>query len=99
MSMLSPGLKRAAAVLADLLGLLMSAVLAWYGYLVAYDAWDFGDLSTTSLRFPGLDLLRGPAGRRRADGAPLRHQGVPRPPRRGRGAARMRGGVRAERGP
>ena len=51
-SMLSPGLKRASVVLADALGLGMSAVLAWYGYLVAYDAWDFGDLSTTTLRFP-----------------------------------------------
>jgi TRAP-type C4-dicarboxylate transport system permease small subunit len=51
-SLLSPGLRRAAAVLADLLGLGMSALLAWYGYLVAHDAWDFGDLSTTTLRFP-----------------------------------------------
>jgi C4-dicarboxylate transporter, DctQ subunit len=51
-SMLPPVLKRAAAVLADALGLGMSAVLTWYGYLVAYDAWDFGDLSTTTLRFP-----------------------------------------------
>lgn len=51
-SMLSPGLRHAAVVLADILGLAMSALLAWYGYRVAYDAWDFGDLSTTTLRFP-----------------------------------------------
>lgn len=51
-SMLPPGLKRAALVLADVLGLAMSALLAWFGYLVAHDAWDFGDLSATSLRFP-----------------------------------------------
>jgi C4-dicarboxylate transporter DctQ subunit len=51
-SMLTPGLRHAAVVLADALGLGMSVLLAWYGYLVAYDAWDFGDLSTTTLRFP-----------------------------------------------
>jgi TRAP-type C4-dicarboxylate transport system permease small subunit len=27
-------------------------VLAYYGYLVAKDAFEFGDLSTTTLRFP-----------------------------------------------
>lgn len=51
-SMLSPRARRLAVVLADILGLLMSAALTWFGYLVAYDSWDFGDLSTTTLRFP-----------------------------------------------
>jgi TRAP-type C4-dicarboxylate transport system permease small subunit len=51
-SMLSPGAKHLSVVLADVLGLLMSAALTWFGTLVAYDAWDFGDLSTTTLRFP-----------------------------------------------
>ncbi|WP_135470872.1 TRAP transporter small permease [Crenalkalicoccus roseus] len=51
-SMLSPRLRRSAVVLADALGLLMSALLAWYGFLVTYEAWEFGDLSTTTLRFP-----------------------------------------------
>lgn len=51
-SMLSPRAKRLSVVLADLLGLLMAGTLAWYGYLVAHDSWEFGDLSTTTLRFP-----------------------------------------------
>lgn len=33
-------------------GAAFTAVLAYYGYLVAKDAWEFGDLSTTTLRFP-----------------------------------------------
>ncbi len=49
---LPPGLNRAAAVLSDVLGLFMAALLVWYGAAVVLDAYDFGDLSTTSLRFP-----------------------------------------------
>jgi len=51
-SLLSPRARRLSVVLADVLGLLMSGALTWFGYLVAYDSWDFGDLSTTTLRFP-----------------------------------------------
>lgn len=51
-SMLSPAAKRFSVLLADVLGLLMSGALTWFGYLVAHDSWDFGDLSTTTLRFP-----------------------------------------------
>ena len=36
----------------DLLGLTISLVLGWYAYLVTYETWDFGDVSTTTLRFP-----------------------------------------------
>ncbi|MBW6396519.1 TRAP transporter small permease [Roseomonas sp. HJA6] len=44
--------QRALAVLGDLLGLAMSIALCWLGYLVTYESWDFGDVSTTTLRFP-----------------------------------------------
>lgn len=50
--MMPVGLQRALAVLGDVLGILMSAVLCWLGYLVTYESWDFGDVSTTTLRFP-----------------------------------------------
>lgn len=33
-------------------GAIFTALLTWYGYRVARDAWEFGDLSTTTLRFP-----------------------------------------------
>lgn len=44
--------QRVLAVLGDLLGLVMSIALCWLGYLVTYESWDFGDVSTTTLRFP-----------------------------------------------
>lgn len=44
--------QRALTVLGDLLGLVMSLTLCWLGYLVTYESWDFGDVSTTTLRFP-----------------------------------------------
>lgn len=39
-------------VLSYVCGAAFTAVLAWYGYLITKDAWEFGDLSTTTLRFP-----------------------------------------------
>jgi len=33
-------------------GAAFTATLAWYGFQVARDAYEFGDLSTTTLRFP-----------------------------------------------
>lgn len=44
--------RRAAEVFADLLGLAFSGMLLWFGTLAAYDIYDFGEVSTTSLRFP-----------------------------------------------
>jgi TRAP-type C4-dicarboxylate transport system permease small subunit len=38
--------------LAHLCGLGFAVLLVYYGYQVAFEAWDFGDLSTTTLRFP-----------------------------------------------
>ena len=37
---------------ANLAGTGFALFLAWYGGLVAYEAWDFGDVSPTNLRFP-----------------------------------------------
>lgn len=45
-------MRRFALLLAEVLGLAFALLLLWYGTLVAYDAWSFGDLSTTTLRFP-----------------------------------------------
>lgn len=45
-------LRIAVAIFGDLLGLTVSLIMAYLAYLVTYEAWDFGDLSTTTLRFP-----------------------------------------------
>lgn len=50
--MLPSWLQRSLAVLGDVLGLVVSLVLGWFAYLVTYETWDFGDVSTTTLRFP-----------------------------------------------
>lgn len=44
--------QRACDILANLAGVGFAFFLAYYGGLVAYEAWDFGDLSATQLRFP-----------------------------------------------
>jgi TRAP-type C4-dicarboxylate transport system permease small subunit len=46
------GLRRASEVFIDLLGLAFAGVLVWYGSAAAYQSWSYGDVSTTSLRFP-----------------------------------------------
>lgn len=51
-SMLPAPLARALAVFADVLGLGFTLLLVWYGVAIAYQAWDYGDVSITSLRFP-----------------------------------------------
>lgn len=50
--LLPAGLQKGLGLFADALGLFVSAVLAWLAFLVAHEAWDFGDVSTTTLRFP-----------------------------------------------
>jgi len=47
-----PRLRAFALLFGDLLGLALSAALCWLGCLITYDTWDFGDVSTTTLRFP-----------------------------------------------
>lgn len=50
--MMPGGLQKSLGLFSDALGLFISAILAWFGFLVAYETWDFGDVSTTTLRFP-----------------------------------------------
>lgn len=45
-------LRRAAEWFIDGLGLALAGMLLWYGSVLAYQSWDFGDVSTTTLRFP-----------------------------------------------
>lgn len=50
---LTPGrFQRWAEVLASLAGVGFAGFLAYFGWRVAYEAWFFGDLSPTLLRFP-----------------------------------------------
>lgn len=47
-----PGLRRATELFIDLLGLAFGGMLLWYGATLAWQSWDYGDVSTTTLRFP-----------------------------------------------
>lgn len=49
---LSPRPQAALELLSFVCGAVFAALLAWYGLAVARDAWEFNDLSTTTLRFP-----------------------------------------------
>lgn len=51
-NMFPPKLKTAVGWFSDMLGLIFSVGLVYYGYEVAYQAYDFGDVSTTMLRTP-----------------------------------------------
>jgi C4-dicarboxylate transporter DctQ subunit len=51
-SFFPPRVRHALEVFGDLLGLGFALLLLWCGVLIAYDSWDFGEVSTTSLRFP-----------------------------------------------
>jgi C4-dicarboxylate transporter, DctQ subunit len=51
-SMFPPAARRVQEVFIDLLGLAFGLLLLWYGGGVAYQSWSYGDVSTTSLRFP-----------------------------------------------
>jgi C4-dicarboxylate transporter, DctQ subunit len=51
-SFFPPPLRHAVEVFVDLLGLGFGVLLIWYGGLAAYQSWSYGDVSTTSLRFP-----------------------------------------------
>ncbi|MEN3291008.1 MAG: C4-dicarboxylate transporter, DctQ subunit [Burkholderiales bacterium] len=50
--MFPPAFRRRVAVFSELLGLGFSLLLLWYGVAITWQAWSFGDVSTTSLRFP-----------------------------------------------
>lgn len=51
-SFFPPRLRLGVDILIDLLGLGFALMLLWYGSRAAYESWSFGDVSTTSLRFP-----------------------------------------------
>jgi C4-dicarboxylate transporter, DctQ subunit len=51
-SFFPPALRRAVEIFVDLLGLAFALLLLWYGGIAAWQSWSFGDVSTTSLRFP-----------------------------------------------
>ena len=51
-NMFSPKMQAGVALLADVLGLIFSVGLVYFGGVVSYQAWDFGDVSTTVLRVP-----------------------------------------------
>jgi TRAP-type C4-dicarboxylate transport system permease small subunit len=50
--MMPKAIQKSLGFFSDTLGLLIAGILAWFGFLVAYETWDFGDVSTTTLRFP-----------------------------------------------
>jgi C4-dicarboxylate transporter, DctQ subunit len=51
-NMFPPKLRVALGWFSDILGLGFAIVIAYYGFLVAHQAWEFGDVSTTLLRTP-----------------------------------------------
>ena len=51
-NMFPPKIKMAVAWFSDTLGLVFCVVITYYGYEVAYQAYDYGDVSTTMLRTP-----------------------------------------------
>ncbi len=44
--------RQALQVFAEALGVAFALLLLWYGTRAAFETWSFGDVSTTSLRFP-----------------------------------------------
>ncbi len=51
-NMFPPKLKTVVAWFSDILGVLFCVVITYYGFEVAYQAYDYGDVSTTMLRTP-----------------------------------------------
>lgn len=51
-NMFPPKLKKSVELLADVLGLFFCVCALYYGGVVAHQAWEFGDVSTTALRIP-----------------------------------------------
>jgi C4-dicarboxylate transporter DctQ subunit len=51
-SMFPPRLRRGVDIFSELLGLAFSLLLLGYGVAITWQSWSYGDLSTTSLRFP-----------------------------------------------
>lgn len=51
-AMFSPGLRRTVGLFGELLGLAFALMLLGTGVFVTWQTWSYGDVSTTSLRFP-----------------------------------------------
>lgn len=51
-AMFAPGFRRAVGIFGELLGLAFALMLLGYGATVTWQTWSYGDVSTTSLRFP-----------------------------------------------
>lgn len=51
-AMFAAGLRRKLSIFGELLGLAFALLLLGYGTAVTWQTWSFGDVSTTSLRFP-----------------------------------------------
>ena len=51
-AMFAPGFRRWVSIFGELLGLAFALLLLGYGAAVTWQTWSYGDLSTTSLRFP-----------------------------------------------
>lgn len=51
-NMFSLKMQQIIAIVADVLGLMFSIGLVYFGGVVAYQSWDFNDVSTTMLRMP-----------------------------------------------
>lgn len=51
-AMFAAGFRRRVAIFGELLGLAFALLLLGYGTAVTWQTWSYGDVSTTSLRFP-----------------------------------------------
>ncbi len=51
-AMFPPNFRRRVSIFGELLGLAFALMLTGYGATVTWQTWSFGDVSTTSLRFP-----------------------------------------------
>ena len=51
-AMFAPGFRRWVSIFSELLGLTFALLLVGYGAAITWQTWSYGDVSTTSLRFP-----------------------------------------------
>jgi C4-dicarboxylate transporter, DctQ subunit len=51
-AMFAPGFRRWVGIFGELLGLAFALLLLGYGTAITWQTWSYGDVSTTSLRFP-----------------------------------------------
>ena len=51
-AMFAPGFRRVVSIFGEVLGLAFAILLLWTGVIITWQTYDYGDVSTTSLRFP-----------------------------------------------